>query len=316
MSVQTRSLAGRNRDGAIEWSALRDLAPYLWPTAAPAIKLRVVAALGLLTCAKLATVYVPLLYRRMIDFLSTPDHLPIALPLGLLGAYAGLRVMQIVFAELRDAVFANVAQRAIRDVALQTFRHLHRMSLRFHLDRQTGGLSRAIERGTKGIDFLLTFMLFNIIPTLLEITMVCGILWVLYDGWYALVTFTTIIGYIGYTLTITEWRLKYRRHMNTSDQQANTRAIDSLLNYETVKYFGNEEFEARRFDEALARYERAAVVSKTSLAMLNIGQAAIIGGGLTAVMAMAGTGVMRGAMSVGCPGRARRPPRPAGRWRA
>ncbi|MCB1746233.1 MAG: ABC transporter ATP-binding protein/permease, partial [Gammaproteobacteria bacterium] len=262
-------------------------------------RVRVVVAMGFLALAKLATVWVPLLYRDLVDRLSDPAHLPLALPLALLLAYGGLRVLQITFAELRDWVFARVAQGAIRDVALQTFRHLHGLALRFHLERQTGGLSRAVERGTKGIDFLLTFMLFNIIPTLLEITLVCGILWVMFDAWYALVTFVTIALYIGYTLAVTEWRLKYRRRMNETDQEANTRAIDSLLNYETVKYFGNEEWEARRFDDALARYEHAAVTSKMSLAMLNIGQAAIIGVGLTAIMAMAGRGVIDGRMTVG-----------------
>ena len=299
MAQAARSLSGRKRDGAFAWSALRDLAPYLWPAGVPAIKARVVLALAFLACAKLATVYVPLLYKRMVDLFSDPARLPLELPLALLLGYGVLRVMQIAFAELRDAVFAKVAQRAIRDVAMQTFQHLHRLALRFHLERQTGGLSRAIERGTKGIDFLLTFMLFNIIPTLFEISLVCGILWFLYDGWYALVTFCTIAGYIAYTLSVTEWRLKYRRQMNETDQEANTRAIDSLLNYETVKYFGNEGFEAARFDQALARYERAAVTSKSSLALLNIGQASIVGVGLTMVMAMAGQGVLAGKMTVG-----------------
>ena len=294
-----RSLTGRRRDGRFEWGALRTLLPYLWPRGRSDTRLRVVVALGFLALAKLATVYVPLLYKDMVDLFSDPSDLPSVLPLALLLAYGGLRVMQIAFAELRDWVFARVAQGAIRDVALQTFRHLHRLALRFHLERQTGGLSRAIERGTKGIDFLLTFMLFNIIPTLLEITLVCGILWVLFDGRYALVTFVTIASYIAYTLTVTEWRLKYRRRMNETDQQANTRAIDSLINYETVKYFGNEDWEASRFDEALARYEHAAVSSKMSLAMLNIGQAAIIGIGLTLIMAMAGHGVISGEMTVG-----------------
>lgn len=294
-----RTHAGRKTDGRFEWGALKALLPYLWPVGKTAIRARVVVALGFLACAKLATVYVPLLYKEMVDLFSTPEQLPVTLPLALLLAYGGLRVLQIAFAELRDWVFARVAQGAIRDVALQTFRHLHRLALRFHLDRQTGGLSRAIERGTKGIDFLLTFMLFNIIPTLLEIMLVCGILWALFSVWYALVTFVTIMSYIAYTLIVTEWRLKYRRRMNDTDQEANTRAIDSLLNYETVKYFGNEDYEATRYDNALARYERAAVTSKMSLAMLNIGQAAIIGVGLTIVMAMAGKGVIDGGMSVG-----------------
>jgi ATP-binding cassette subfamily B protein len=221
------------------------------------------------------------------------------LPLGLIVAYGAIRVASIAFAELRDAVFAKVAQRAIRNIALQTFRHLHALSLRFHLDRQTGGLSRAIERGTNGIDSLLWFMLFNILPTLVEIALVCGVLWALFDVWYALVTFGCVVAYIAYTLIVTEWRLKYRREMNETDQEANTRAIDSLLNYETVKYFGNEAYEAERFDQSLARYERASVASRTSLSLLNIGQAAIIGVGLGVLMTMAGNGVMAGTMSIG-----------------
>ncbi len=299
MSPPIRPTAGHAGDGAFHWRALRGLAPYLWPSKAPRTRARVLLALTLLTGAKLATVYVPLLYRRMIDMLADPARLPLELPLALLVSYGSLRLMQIVFAELRDAVFAKVAQAAIRDVALTTFRHLHALALRFHLDRQTGGLSRAIERGTKGIDFLLSFMLFNIIPTLIEIGLVCGILWVLFDARYAVVTFATIVGYIAYTLTVTEKRTHHRRRMNETDSQANTRAIDSLLNYETVKYFGNEQFEARRYDEALRRYERAAVSSKRSLALLNIGQAAIIGVGLTVVMAMAGQGVLQHRMTVG-----------------
>ncbi len=294
-----RTHAGRRRDGRFEWGALVSLAPYLWPAGNLPVRVRVVVALVFLALAKLATVWVPLLYKQMVDLFSDPQRLPLELPLALLIGYGVLRVLQIAFAELRDWVFARVAQGAIRDAAMQTFRHLHRLALRFHLERQTGGLSRAIERGTKGIDFLLTFMLFNIIPTLLEIALVCGILWALFDYRYALVTFVTIAGYIAYTLSVTEWRLKYRRRMNETDQEANTRAIDSLLNYETVKYFGNEDWEARRFDESLARYEHAAVTSKMSLAMLNIGQAAIIGIGLTVVMGMAGQGVIDGAMTVG-----------------
>ena len=299
MAHSLRPPADQRSDDSFQWRALRGLTPYLWPAAAPRTRLRVVLALGLLASAKGATVYVPLLYRRMVDMFADPTRLPLDLPIALMLAYGGLRVMQIVFAELRDAVFAKVAQGAIRDVALSTFRHLHSLALRFHLDRQTGGLSRAIERGTKGIDFLLTFMLFNIIPTLIEIALVCGVLWGLYGFRYALVTLATIASYIVYTLSVTNWRSKYRRQMNDTDSQANTRAIDSLLNYETVKYFGNEAFEARRYDEALTRYERAAVSSKRSLALLNIGQATIIGIGLTTVMAMAGQGVLDHQMSVG-----------------
>ena len=299
MAHPARAPADRRHEDAFQWRALRGLIPYLWPVAAPSTRARVVLALALLASAKLATVYVPLLYRRMVDMFADPSRLPLELPLALMIAYGSLRVMQIIFAELRDAVFANVAQGAIRAVALGTFRHLHSLALGFHLDRQTGGLSRAIERGTKGIDFLLTFMLFNIIPTLIEIALVCGVLWAMYDARYALVTLATIAAYITFTLSVTNWRSKYRRRMNDTDSQANTRAIDSLLNYETVKYFGNEDFEARRYDDALRRYERAAVSSKRSLALLNIGQATIIGVGLTTVMAMAGQGLLEQRMTVG-----------------
>ena len=294
-----RTRTGRKQEPAFEWSAIRSLAPYLWPNGLTNIKLRVVAALSMLACAKIATVYVPFVYKQMVDLFTDPAHVALELPIALLVGYGVLRVMSIAFAELRDAIFAKVGQRAIRDVALTTFKHLHALGLRFHLDRQTGGLSRSIERGTKGIDFLLTFMLFNILPTLLEITLVCGILWALFSVWYALVTFVTIVSYIAYTLVVTEWRLKYRRQMNETDQEANTRAIDSLLNYETVKYFGNEDYEAERFDRSLARYESAAVISKSSLALLNIGQAAIIGVGLTVVMAMAGNGVIAEELTIG-----------------
>jgi ATP-binding cassette subfamily B protein len=210
-----------------------------------------------------------------------------------------MRIASIAFAELRDAVFAKVAQRAIRNVALRTFRHLHALSLGFHLERQTGGLSRAIERGTNGIDTLLWFMLFNILPTLVEIALVCGVLWAFFSVWYALVTLLCVASYIAYTLVVTEWRLKYRRQMNETDQEANTRAIDSLLNYETVKYFGNEDYEAGRFDQSLARYEQASVASRTSLSLLNIGQAAIIGLGLGVLMTMASFGILDGTMTIG-----------------
>ncbi len=208
-------------------------------------------------------------------------------------------MLAVAFGELRDYVFAKVAQRAIRAVALQMFRHLHRLALRFHLDRQTGGLSRAIERGTKGIEFLLSFMLFNVLPTLLEILMVCAVLWWLYDIWFSLVSLVTIGTYIAFTLLFTEWRIKFRRRMNDADSAANTKAIDSLLNYETVKYFGNEEHEARRLDGALRDYEAAAVKSKTSLSMLNICQGGIIALGLTGVMVMAADGVVAGTMTLG-----------------
>ncbi|MEE8202402.1 MAG: ABC transporter transmembrane domain-containing protein, partial [Alphaproteobacteria bacterium] len=252
-----------------------------------------------LVAAKVVNVCAPFFYKWAVDALSAEGGAVIAVPVGILVGYGLVRVMALAFGELRDAVFAKVAQRAIRAAALAAFRHLHRLALRFHLERQTGGVSRAIERGTKGIEFLLTFMLFNVAPTLLEIVLVCGVLWSLYGFSFAAVTFVTIAGYIVYTLVVTEWRLKYRRTMNEMDSRAHTRAVDSLLNYETVKYFGNEEHEARRFDGALESYEHAAVSSKTSLSVLNIGQAVIVALGLTVVMIMAANGVVAGRMTVG-----------------
>lgn len=284
--------------------ALKHLLPFLWPRAPVEewreMRIRVAVAMLFLVAAKVAIVYVPMLYRDAVDALTkTSENTVIAVPLGILIAYGLIRVASVAFGELRDAVFAKVAHRAIRRVALQTFRHLHALSLRFHLDRQTGGLSRAIERGTKGIEFLLSFMLFNIIPTLVEILLVCAILWGLFNIWFALVTLLTVTTYIAYSMIVTEWRLKYRREMNQTDETANTRAVDSLINYETVKYFGNEEHEAQRYDKSLKRYERASVKSKTSLSLLNIGQGIIIALGLTIIMYMAGAGVSAGTMTVG-----------------
>ena len=284
--------------------ALRTLAPYLWPGRHVEgwleMRVRVLTAMIFLIVAKLAIVYVPILFRDAVDALTkTPENLIVAVPIGVLVAYGLSRILSVGFGELRDAVFAKVAHRAIRRVALRVFRHLHDLALRYHLDRRTGGLSRAIERGTKGIEFLLSFMLFNIIPTFIEIAMVCAILWALFDIWFALVTFFTVVAYVIYSALVTEWRMKFRRQMNESDEKANTKAIDSLLNYETVKYFGNEDHEARRYDESLRHYERASVVSKTSLSLLNIGQGVIIAMGLTTVMWMAGEGVASGALTLG-----------------
>ncbi len=295
-SAETPKQTGPRKD----LKTLKTLMPYLWPKGAGDLRMRVLIALLFLAAAKATNVSVPIFYKKAVDALSldTAGGL-IAVPVMLLVAYGLARVMAQAFGELRDAVFARVAQRAIRDVALKTFEHLHRLSLRFHVQRQTGGLSRSIERGTKGIDFLLNFMLFNILPTLLEIVLVCGILWILYDWTFAVVTFVTIAGYIAWTLIVTEWRIQYRRKMNKSDNEANTKAIDSLLNFETVKYFTNEEHEARRYDVALKKFEEASIQSKVTLSLLNIGQGAIISLGLTAVMVMAGYGVLDGSMTIG-----------------
>jgi ATP-binding cassette subfamily B protein len=299
------SPAAPRRRGSL--ATLGTLAPYLWPPGEFGLRVRVVLAVCCLIVAKAANVYVPILYKRAIDALgggagngATSIAATItAVPLALILAYGTARVLSLIFSELRDAVFARVAQRAIRTLGLQVFRHLHALSLRFHLARQTGGLTRSIERGTKGIETLLQYMLFNILPTLFEIGLVCAILWHLFDWRFAVATFVTVALYIAYTLMITEWRTKYRRQMNEVDSEANTKAIDSLLNYETVKYFGNEEHEAARFDGALKRYERAAVKSQVSLSILNIGQAAIISVGLTVVMYMAGVGIVAHTMTLG-----------------
>jgi len=283
---------------------LLTLAPWLWPPGEPGLRARVVVALLFLVLAKVANVLVPIAYARAVDAL-TPHAgdgaaaAVAAVPVALVLAYGLLRVASSAFGELRDAVFVKVQARATRRIALQVFRHMHALSLRYHLDRQTGGLSRVIERGTRGVTFVLDFMLFTIIPTLIEIGVVTLILWGMFSISFAAVTLGTIIVYIAFTLMFTDWRLRFRREMNQTDQDANTKAIDSLLNYETVKYFGNEAHEERRYDASLARYERAYIRSETTLNMLNGGQAAIIAIGLTAVMLMAARGVARGEMTVG-----------------
>ena len=276
-----------------DWKAIKSLLPYLWE-----FRGRVVLALAFLALAKVATVSVPLVLKEIVDAL-TPSQATLALPIFLLVAYGVLRLANSTFGELRDMVFAKVTQRSIRRVALRVFEHLHNLSLRFHLERQTGGMSRDIERGTAGIRFLLNFMLFNILPTILEIGFVALILLVKYDPWFCVVTLATLVVYIAFTLVVTEWRMIFRRNMNEMDSKANTRAIDSLLNYETVKYFGNEGFEAGRYDETLQSWEKAAVRNQTSLSLLNIGQGAVIAVGVTILMLMAGQGVVRGTMSIG-----------------
>ncbi len=280
-------------------SVLRTLAPYLWPPGEWGLRARVVFALSCLVAAKVANVYIPLFYKDAVDALSVEASAALILPIGAIVAYGLARVLSLAFAELRDAIFARVAQRAIRNAALNVFRHLHALSLRFHLERQTGGLSRVVERGTRSIETLLSFALFNIIPTILEILLVAVILWRMFDIWFALVTVVTVVSYIAFTMKVTEWRLKLRRRMNDADEDANTKAIDSLLNYETVKYFGNERHEWGRYDTAQQRYEHAAVRSRTSLSLLNIGQAVIISLGLTGVMYMAARGIVAGSMTVG-----------------
>lgn len=298
----------QSSSGHTQWHTLGTLGPYLWPKNSKHMRMRVVLAMVCLVLAKVTNVYMPLIYKQIIDLMTEGSKaleqadagtLALTIPVGLLLAYGAARIMTVVFAEMREALFVNVAQRAMRTVALETFQYLHALSMRFHMNRQTGGLSRVIERGVKGIEFLLTFMLFNIVPTLVEILMVCAVLWYMFNIWFAVVTFFTIVLYVVFTLVTTEWRLKYRRAMNEKDTEANTRAIDSLLNYETVKYFGNEVHEADRYDKSLASYEHAAVKSVLSLTVVNVGQAAIIAIGLVIVMYMAADGVVSGKMSVG-----------------
>src|SRR6185437_13347615 len=296
-SVHASGTARRQRSGL---HTVASLLPYLWPRGEPAARVRLLVAVVLLVLAKVATVYVPVVYSRAVDALSPkgPTTL-LVIPAALIVAYGLLRVASSGFAELRDAVFASVQQRIARKLALQTFEHLHRLSLRFHMDRQTGGLSRVIERGQLGIQNVLRLAVFNIIPTLLEMMMVVGILWAMFDWRFALATFLAVGIYLGFTLSFTNMRVRIRRTMNDSDTEAQNKAVDSLLNYETVKYFGNETHEARRYDEALSRYERAAVRSQVSLNMMNVGQATIIAFGLAVVMLMAAEGVRSGEMTVG-----------------
>ena len=285
-------------DGRTGLQTIRTLLPYLWPSGAPGVRARVVLSALFLIAAKVATVYIPLVYSHAVDALAPKDHI-LTVPMALIGAYALLRIASSGFGELRDAVFASVQQRTIRKVALKTFEHLHRLSLRFHLDRQTGGLSRAIERGTSGVEAVLRLAVFNILPTLFEVLLVTAILWRMFDWRFAAVTFAAVSLYIGFTLLFTNWRVKFRRLMNDMDSDAQTKAVDSLLNFETVKYFGNEAHEAARFDGARARYERAAVRSQVTLNTLNLGQALIISLGLALVMLMAADGVQKGTMTVG-----------------
>jgi ATP-binding cassette subfamily B protein len=276
-----------------EWRVVRLLLPYLWE-----FKARVVVALAFLTVAKLANVGVPLVLKDIVDSLDSATAV-LVVPLALLAAYGLLRFSTVLFAELRDVVFVRVAQRAIRRVALNVFRHLHALSLRFHLERQTGGVSRDIERGTRGISTLLSYMLFSIIPVILEFGLVAAVLYAKFDWRFVAITFGAVAIYITFTVLVTEWRMEIRRRANELDSKANTRAIDSLLNYETVKYFNNEEYEARRYDENLQKYESAAVKNEVSLGLLNIGQSFIIAGALTSLMVLAAQGVAARDLTLG-----------------
>jgi ATP-binding cassette subfamily B protein len=279
---------------------LRKVGPYLWPKDQAWVKYRVVAALAVLVLAKVIAVYTPMLYKGAVDSLAGEGVPPLALgAVGLTVAYGMARILTTGFQQLRDAVFAPVGQRALRRLALETFRHIHRLSMRYHITRKTGGLSRIIERGVKGVEFLLRFLLFSIGPLILELTLVAVILAVLFDIWYLVVVAVTVGLYVWFTFAVTEWRVKLRREMNNQDTDANQKAIDSLLNYETVKYFGAEEREAARYDVAMRGYARAALKTAYSLAFLNFGQSLVITAGLVAVMVMAAIGVQAGQLTVG-----------------
>lgn len=280
-----------------DWITLRRLVPYLWE-----YKWRVVAALAFMVGAKLANVSVPLLLKELVDAMTIPPGSATALlvvPVGLLVAYGLLRLSTTLFTELRELVFAKATQGAARSIALETFRHLHSLSLRFHLERQTGGMTRDIERGVRGIESLISYSLYSIVPTLIEVALVLGILGVRFDAWFAWITLAALAIYIFFTVTVTEWRTKFRREANEFDSAAHTKAVDSLLNYETVKYFNNEDFEAGRYDQSLERLRRARLKSQTTLSMLNTGQQLVIAIGLVAMLWRATEGVANGSMTLG-----------------
>ena len=278
-----------------DWATIQTLLPYLW-----AYKWRVCIALLCLIAAKVSLVAVPIVLKKLIDDLTPgTDKAGLVLPMGILLTYGLLRLSTSLFNELREFVFARVTQRAVRTIALKVFRHIHGLSLRFHLNRQTGGMTRDIERGTRAVSSLVSFALFSIFPTLLEISMVLGYLVLHYDIWFSAITFCALALYIAFTISVTEWRTHFRRTMNELDSKANTRAIDSIINYETVKYFSNEEMEASRYDHGLRQYENAAVKSQTSLSLLNVGQSSIIAIAVSLILWRATVGVLAGQMTLG-----------------
>lgn len=294
--------ATKEKAGDSSWKTLKTLLPYLWPEGRSDLRGRVVLAMTSLLLAKAVNVSVPFFLKGAIDKLtlvSNGESLYISAAIGLTVAYAVARIGQQAFGEFRDFVFARVTQFTQRRIGLKTFEHLHSLSLAFHLDRQTGGLSRVIERGTRGIQTVLQFMLFNILPTIAEVVIVAVVLYFTFGPVFALITMATIVFYVWFTIAITNWRVKFRKDMMQKDAEANTKAIDSLLNFETVKYFGNESHEHKRFDKALEGYEAAAIQSQTSLSILNIGQGLIIAVGLVAVMVLAAKGVVDRSMTIG-----------------
>jgi len=289
--------ANAPRPGRSDWATLGRLFAYLWQ-----YKWRMAAALAFMVGAKLANVGVPLLLKELVDAMDVKPGSTVAMlvvPMGLLVAYGLLRLSTTLFTELRELVFAKATQGAARSIALETFRHLHSLSLRFHLERQTGGMTRDIERGVRGIESLISYSLYSIVPTLIEVGLVLGILAVKFDAWFAWITISALAVYIVFTVSITEWRTQFRREANEFDSAAHTKAVDSLLNYETVKYFNNEEFEAGRYDHSLERLRRARLKSQTTLSLLNAGQQSIIAVGLVAMLWRATLGVVDGRMTLG-----------------
>jgi ABC-type transport system involved in Fe-S cluster assembly fused permease/ATPase subunit len=294
--------ANLNNEPIEGWNVIRKVAPYLWPAGETGVKVRVVLALAMLLVAKLISVATPLFYKHAVDALSAEADPALWLGMGAVGltvAYGMARLMNVGLSQLRDAVFAPVGQRALRRLAYETFVHIHSLSMRYHITRKTGGLSRIIERGVKGVDFLLRFLVFNMGPLVLELLLVAGILFYMFDVWYLAVVVLTIALYVWFTFAVTEWRVKIRKKMNDRDTEANQKAIDSLLNFETVKYFAAERWEAERYDRAMEGYEQAALKTSYSLSFLNFGQSFLITSGLVAVMVMAAVGVQNGNLSVG-----------------
>jgi ATP-binding cassette subfamily B protein len=295
VGAEPRLAPGSDRN---DWQTIATLLPYLWQH-----KLRVLAALGCLAAAKFATVGVPVVLKHIVDAmdgaLKNPATAAAAVPLALIAAYGALRLANSLFTELREVLFARVTLNAVRTIALQVFRHLHALSLRFHLERRTGAVTREIDHGVRGITSLVSFTLYSILPTLLELSLVIGYLAFHYEPAFALIVVASLVVYIGYTVVITNWRVKYRRQFNELDARASSRAVDSLLNFETVKYFGNEDYEARRYDDTLSAQQNMALLSQRSLALLNTGQQIIIAVAATLVLWRAALGVAGGQMSLG-----------------
>jgi ABC-type transport system involved in Fe-S cluster assembly fused permease/ATPase subunit len=292
-----------------QWTVMRGLLPYVWPEGRPDLRMRVVLAFFVLVVAKIVTIAVPIFFKEATDWLTANSpasggsiDAARGLALGaamLIVAYGAGRVLMMVLNQIRDVLFTKVGQNAVRQLNNRTFEHLHRLSLRFHLERRTGGLSRVIERGTRGIDLIIRMGILNVIPTVLELVLICGLLLYYFSALYVVIVLATVTIYMWYTFAASEWRTKIRREMNESDTEANTKAIDSLLNFETVKYFGNEAHEARRFDESMRRYESAAVRTYYSLGVLNSGQSAIFTAGMTLTMVLVARGVANGTHTVG-----------------